>query len=61
VSPDANLDEQRRLRARLLHACDHGRALDPDDVARLCELVAALDAWVQRGGFLPRAWGGAPK
>lgn len=30
--------------------------IDMDDVARLCELVRALDEWIKNGGFLPKAW-----
>jgi hypothetical protein len=29
---------------------------NPDDTARLCELVEALDDWLTKGGFLPDAW-----
>lgn len=63
MDPDANLEEQRRLAARLMERIerpspmtDRARESDWDDVLRLTELVIALDNWIAGGGFLPRAW-----
>lgn len=65
MDPDANLNEQRRIAARLMKAwdeCDEatGAWRDVEAVAedgrRLGELVEALDNWIKGGGFLPRAW-----
>jgi len=56
MDPDENLREQRKLVARLLHASDTESALHPDDVQRLCELVQALDKWLEGGGGLPNEW-----
>lgn len=57
MDPDANLAEQRRLAAALR---DEARTRSHDDLARkaqrLAELVEALDGWMSRGGFAPRAW-----
>jgi hypothetical protein len=55
MDPNACLAEIRRLYAAINEADEH----DSDtlaDAARLAELVEALDAWITKGGFLPRAW-----
>lgn len=56
MDPEVNLEEQKELAKKLLH----GERTTPedfeDDVARLAELVLALDEWLSKGGFLPRAW-----
>lgn len=56
MDPDANLAEIRRLVARMTDG-----PMFEHDAARLVVLVAALDEWLTRGGFLPQAWrqGGA--
>lgn len=58
MDPDANLEEQRRLAARLVERIDNDRMTTQhwDDVLRLSELVIALDNWIAAGGFLPRVW-----
>lgn len=59
MDPDVNLEEQRKLAARLIAQIDSEPAddvIDLDDVDRLIELVQALDQWISRGGFLPQAW-----
>jgi hypothetical protein len=32
------------------------RECDDPQVARLCELVEAIDGWMSRGGFPPERW-----
>lgn len=66
MDPNANLEEQRRIVARLLSPepgvrdlCDPAFTPPPpkaDDVLRLAELVQALDEWIKGGGFLPKDW-----
>jgi len=54
MDPDANLQEQRRLIARLI---DHTDGSDVSDCGeRLAELARALDDWITNGGFLPAEW-----
>jgi hypothetical protein len=33
-----------------------GNGVDQDDANRLAELVEALNSWIMKGGFLPKAW-----
>lgn len=54
MDPNANLQEQRRLVARMLR--NEGSAAT-HDVLRLAELVFALDEWISQGGALPHSWG----
>lgn len=49
MDPNATLAELLTLTDE---AADTGEA----DVARITELVYALDAWLQNGGFLPQRW-----
>lgn len=72
MDPDANLEEQRRLAARITDAIDGAEEHDGElrdvgalnDIAdaanRLAELVTALDQWIARGGALPKAWQRVP-
>lgn len=53
MDPNANLEEMRRLAGKLL--ADEFE-IDSADAERLAELVQALDAWISKGGFLPRDW-----
>ena len=58
MDPDANLDEQKRLAKELLVKdadCRCGN-IDPEKAERLAELVLALDEWITKGGFPPKAW-----
>jgi hypothetical protein len=62
MDPDANLAEQRRIVAAT-HALLDAEMEIAEQTARLAqygirlaELVAALDGWIARGGFLPAAW-----
>jgi hypothetical protein len=61
VDPNANLEEQRRLVAEIfeLEGSDEWMAETKirHKAIRLIELVQALDEWIQKGGFLPQAWG----
>jgi hypothetical protein len=57
MDPNANLEEQRRLVKLLLDGSittDRARSVS---AYRLAELVSALDEWISRDGFLPKAWG----
>lgn len=59
MDPNSNLDEQKRLAARIVAAFDKPEPsdhFDEDDVLRLAELVQALDGWLAGGGFLPSDW-----
>lgn len=55
MDPNANLEELRRLVARIL-AEDIDEAFPNMNDLRLAELVLALDGWLSKGGFLPNAW-----
>ncbi len=48
MDPNATLEELRRL----TETCD----LSDDELERLVVLVRALDEWISKGGFLPKAW-----
>ncbi|GAA4201683.1 hypothetical protein [Actinocatenispora rupis] len=51
MDPDQTLREIREL------LDDDRRApLARDDVGALLDRIEALDRWLSRGGFLPRAW-----
>jgi hypothetical protein len=52
MDPNANLAEQRRIVTRVIAGDDS----DAAHLARLADLVQALDEWISRGGFLPDAW-----
>lgn len=58
MDPDENLREQLELAKRITKfiAHDHDPSPALPDAERLAELVLALDAWIHRGGFLPRQW-----
>lgn len=49
MDPEANYQEMLKLATRLLDS-------ENDDADRLAELVLAMDGWLKRGGFLPKAW-----
>jgi len=49
MDPNANLAEQLQLALSLVNS-------DYEDAARLAELVLALDAWLNTGGFMPARW-----
>ena len=64
MDPNANLQEQRKLAARLLELpADELGNYTPAEQSeayfaglRLAELVEALDQWITKGGFLPDGW-----
>lgn len=56
MDPNANLEETRRLTARILADFDAERPVCSADAARLADLAQALDEWISRGGFLPVEW-----
>lgn len=59
MDPDANLEEQRAIVARMdEHDCSFPEKCRKclDDGRRLGDLVRALDEWIANGGFLPAAW-----
>ena len=57
MDPDAALEQIRECLAEYRTAEDRD---DPEAVtealARLAEITEGLDAWISKGGFLPRAW-----
>jgi hypothetical protein len=55
MDPNANLEEQRRL-TELILSCGNWADANASDCTRLAELVQALDEWLCKGGFLPKAW-----
>jgi hypothetical protein len=61
MDPDENLKQQLRLAREMLAAQDSGSYTAFDDVARLAELVIALDEWLHKGGALPRVWVHTPR
>lgn len=60
MNPNANIDEQVELAERILEEVRAGEVFVDEDVARLAELVMALDRWLAKGGALPRRWRQAP-
>lgn len=60
MDPNANLEEQLEIAARILDYSDDPDVpeenIDPDDALRLAELVQALHDWISGGGFLPAKW-----
>ena len=57
MDPDANLQEQREIIARMNRPENEGGYQGYGrDVARIAELAQALDEWLTGGGFLPRQW-----
>lgn len=62
MDPNANLEEQRQIAARMRRRFECDRVNEVSTIAqaadgdRLAELVQALDDWLTRGGFKPVAW-----
>lgn len=52
MDPDVNLAEQLKIAHRILNREPWSQM----DGERLAELVEALDGWIRRGGFPPKAW-----
>lgn len=56
MDPDANLEEQRELLKKMR---DWDGKFGQDLIEwgqRLADLVEALDDWMSKGGFPPKAW-----
>ena len=67
MDPDANLRELRELTRELVDPDGQGftEGDEPNEcavwehvekAARLAALCEALDGWISKGGFLPKAW-----
>lgn len=58
MDPDAALEELLALTDAPLDRAEFTGwpLLDPTEIARVAELVRALDGWLMAGGFLPRRW-----
>ncbi len=56
MDPNANLEEQRRLREKITRDLGVCNTVLPRDIEKFVELVAALDEWISEGGFLPCDW-----
>lgn len=56
MDPDANLQETRELVKKIIKDYEGDDGIDPDDAARLADLVEALDGWLSKKGFLPKEW-----
>jgi hypothetical protein len=56
MDPNANLEEQLRLAARIVEDGDSGVGASSLHADRLAELVLALNEWITNGGFLPERW-----
>ena len=55
MDPDYNLAEQLRLAQEIIEM--EKNVDDPGILAdNLAALVIALDEWIRKGGFLPKAW-----
>jgi hypothetical protein len=54
MDPNASLREQRQLQ-EVLQTTENKDEYQ-DALLRIAELAEALDGWLNRGGFLPRAW-----
>ncbi len=61
MDPNENLKELRVLADCLANSRYTSARAQADDARRLAELVFALDGWLSKGGFLPKAWERAPK
>lgn len=53
MDPDMTLARLRVAAAKI-----NAMLLLGDESTELAEAFEALDAWLSKGGFLPRAWGG---
>jgi hypothetical protein len=56
MDPNANLEEQRWLRAALLESAEAGVREWGAIAHRLAELSKAMDEWLSKGGALPTRW-----
>ncbi len=61
MDPNENLKEQLELVKEILAegGCDEPDMQEMEHKSiRLAELIEALDGWIRKGGFLPKAWAG---
>lgn len=59
MDPNSNIEEQRRIAARMQRCEDNDHPSGCEclaDGARLAALVIALDGWLCSGGSKPRTW-----
>ena len=58
MDPNATLKEMVELAESIQqdYGDTDGNGVDQDDANRLAELVEALNGWILKGGFLPKAW-----
>ena len=56
MDPNANLKELRQLCDSMSKAELADQQYSQDDMARVLDLLTALDQWIAGGGFLPDAW-----
>lgn len=56
MDPNATLEEIRQIIQRADNECAAGNDLQLADAHRLLDCVQALDEWISKGGFLPKAW-----
>jgi hypothetical protein len=58
MDPDEVLAQLRRVAARVTTEYFQQATTTPveDDALELAEVGRALDGWLSKGGFLPRAW-----
>jgi hypothetical protein len=56
MDPDANLARQLELAQEIIDKIDDGDESAVDKACALAELVLALNEWLARGGFKPKAW-----
>lgn len=54
MDPQANLMEQLRISQDIQQTTNIQELINLGD--RLADLVIALNAWIQGGGFLPQDW-----
>ena len=57
MDPNANLNEFRELRDAIAVTHHNGQEISREDLWRVFELYEAMDTWLTKGGFLPKAWG----
>jgi hypothetical protein len=56
MDPDANLAEQLEIAREMQDLDDVDLPVSQDDAQRLAELVIALNEWLAKGGYPPKAW-----
>jgi hypothetical protein len=56
MDPNANLQEQREIVRWLLDINEENADELSKKTDRLAQLVEALDDWLSKGGFPPKAW-----